>query len=276
MSELLAAADPLRPAPPGAGGGGLFRRGGLHRPGPLASGRVEPSRLVLAHVNHCLRGEASQRDEEAARQFARRFGLAFQVHREDVAALARERGQGVEECGRQVRYRFFQSLAPGEEDRILTAHNAGDNAETVLLHLCRGTSLPGLLGIPYARGKVLRPLLRVPREEIEAYCREQGLSYVTDESNFSLEYARNRMRLQVVPAPAPAEPRLPGGGLPDDGDLSQDCEYLEGEARALLERCRGPWGLEAAPLAQAHRPFPAGLCGCGVRGRAVPPWKRSM
>ena len=104
-------------------------------------GRVEPSRLVLAHVNHCLRGEASQRDEEAARQFARRFGLAFQVHREDVAALARERGQGVEECGRQVRYRFFQSLAPGEEDRILTAHNAGDNAETVLLHLCRGCLL---------------------------------------------------------------------------------------------------------------------------------------
>lgn len=214
--------------------------------------KVELSRLVLAHVNHCLRGEASQRDEEAARQFARRFGLAFQVHREDVAALARERGQGVEECGRQVRYRFFQSLAPGEEDRILTAHNAGDNAETVLLHLCRGTSLPGLLGIPYARGKVLRPLLRVPREEIEAYCQEQGLSYVTDESNFSLEYARNRVRLQVVPALRQLNPAFLAAVSRMTETLSQDCEYLEREARALLERCRGPWGLEAAPLAQAH------------------------
>ena len=151
-----------------------------------------------------------------------------------------------------MRYRFFQSLAPGEEDRILTAHNAGDNAETVLLHLCRGTSLPGLLGIPYARGKVLRPLLRVPREEIEAYCQEQGLSYVTDESNFSLEYARNRMRLQVVPALRQLNPAFLAAVSRMTETLSQDCEYLEREARALLERCLGPWGLEAAPLAQAH------------------------
>ena len=94
-------------------------------------------------------------------------------------------GPGLEECGRQVRYGFFQSLAPGEADRILTAHNANDNAETVLMHLCRGTSLPGLLGIPARRGKVLRPLLRVPRGEIEAYCQAHGLPYVTDSSNLS-------------------------------------------------------------------------------------------
>ena len=95
-------------------------------------GQVDPDRLVLAHVNHQLRGEEAERDEAAARQFAGRFGLRFAVFREDVAALAKREGLGLEECGRQVRYRFFHSLASGEEDRILTAHNANDNAETVL------------------------------------------------------------------------------------------------------------------------------------------------
>ena len=178
MSELLAAADPFPGLPPRGRvvvgfSGGADSTALAH----WLLRKVEPSRLVLAHVNHCLRGEASQRDEEAARQFARRFGLAFQVHREDVAALARERGQGVEECGRQVRYDFFPKLGAGGGGQNLTAHNANDNAETVLMHLCRGTSLPGLLGIPARRGKVLRPLLRVPREEIEAYCQAHGLPY---------------------------------------------------------------------------------------------------
>ena len=198
MSELLAGADisglPQRGKVVVGFSGGADSTALAH----WLLGRLGPERLVLAHVNHQLRGEESDRDEAAARAFAQRFGLDFALRREDVAALARRRGLGLEECGRQVRYGFFQSLAPGEEDRILTAHNANDNAETVLMHLCRGTSLPGLLGIPARRGKVLRPLLRVPRGEIEAYCQAHGLPYVTDSSNLSREYTRNRLRLEVV------------------------------------------------------------------------------
>ena len=213
--------------------------------------QVDPDRLVLAHVNHQLRGEESQRDEAAARQFAGRFGLRFAVFREDVAALAKREGLGLEECGRQVRYRFFHSLAAGEEDRILTAHNANDNAETVLLHLCRGASLPGLLGIPYCRGKILRPFLKVSRREIEQYCREQGLSYVTDSTNLCREYARNRLRLEAVPALEEVNPGFLEAVSRMAETLSQDQAFLDGEARALLERCRVPWGLDGRLLREA-------------------------
>lgn len=214
-------------------------------------GQVDPARLVLAHVNHQLRGEESERDEAAARQFAERFGLRFAVFREDVAALARQEGLGLEECGRKVRYGFFQSLTPGENDRILTAHNANDNAETVLLHLCRGTSLPGLLGIPYCRGKILRPFLRVSRNEIEEYCREQGLSYVTDSTNLSREYARNRIRLEAMPALEEVNPGFLEAVSRMVETLSQDQTFLEREALALLDRCRVSWGLDGRLLREA-------------------------
>ena len=215
-------------------------------------GQVDPRRLVLAHVNHLLRGEESRRDEDAARDFARQRGLAFAVEREDVAALARQRGLGLEECGRQVRYRFFHSLAAGEQDRILTAHHAGHNAETVLMRLCRGTSLPGLLGIPARRGKVLRPFLKVTRREIEAYCRAQGLAYVTDSSNLSGEYARNRLRLEVVPVLEELYPGFLQAVSRMTDTLAQDQDCLESQARDLLERARLPWGLDRQVLAAAH------------------------
>ena len=250
MSELLAGADisglPQRGKVVVGFSGGADSTALAH----WLLGRLGPERLVLAHVNHQLRGEESDRDEAAAHAFAKRFGLDFALRREDVAALARRRGLGLEECGRQVRYGFFQSLAPGEADRILTAHNANDNAETVLMHLCRGTSLPGLLGIPARRGKVLRPLLRVPRGEIEAYCQAHGLPYVTDSSNLSREYTRNRLRLEVLPVLEELNPSFLEAVARMTDTLSQDSACLEAQAQALLEACRGPWGLDAAKLRQ--------------------------
>lgn len=215
-------------------------------------GKVPRERLVLAHVNHQLRGEESFRDEAAARQFARQFGLRLALRRADVEALARAQGLGLEECGRQVRYEFFHSLAPAPEDRILTAHHAGDNLETVLLHLCRGSSLGGLCGIPYRRGKVLRPLLRATREEVEAYCRLYHLPTVTDSSNLSRDFARNKLRLEVVPLLRQLNPELSRAVSRMAESLSRDRDFLTGEARRLLEAARRPWGLEAQALTGAH------------------------
>lgn len=237
-------------------------------------GKVDPRRLVLAHVNHQLRGEESQRDEEVCRAFAKGHGLRLEVLREDVAALARQEGLGLEECGRNVRYLFFENLAPGREDRILTAHNANDNLETILLHLCRGTSLPGLLGIPYSRGKVLRPLLKVPREEIEAYCRREGLSYVTDSSNLSQKYTRNRLRHQVLPVLEELNPQVLEAVSRMVGTLSQDESFLEEQASSLLKKARVPWGLDAALLGTSHRAVRTRALRSFCREQGIPPLEK--
>ncbi len=215
------------------------------------SERLLRERILLAHVNHMLRGEESERDEAAVREFARSTGLRLVVSRTDVGALAKERGLGLEECGRQVRYAFFHSLAPGENDRILTAHNAEDNAETVLLNLCRGAGLDGLCGIPRQRGKILRPFLRVSRRETEAYCREKGLSFVEDSTNRSPEFARNKVRLEVLPLLRELNPRVVEALGQTAELLTGDRDFLREEAGSLLARAARPYGLDVPTLLKA-------------------------
>lgn len=218
------------------------------------AGRVEPERLLLAHINHGLRGEEAERDEAFAREFARRRGLPFALLRADVASLARERRQGLEECGRQVRYGFWESLLKeaGGEGAIITAHNADDNAETMLLNLVRGASLSGLCGIPPCRGKVLRPFLGVARADIEAYCRENGLCYVTDSTNLTEEFRRNQVRRRLLPMLKEWNPRFLEAASRTSETLREAGDFLEQEARGLLNRAKAPGGLQAAPLKEAH------------------------
>ena len=214
-------------------------------------GQVGPGRLLLAHVNHGLRGQESDRDEAHARAFAASLGAEIAVRRADVAALAKRQGLGLEECGRQVRYAFFDSLTPGPGGCICTAHTASDNAETLLLHLCRGAGLAGLCGIPPKRGKVLRPLLQVTRQEVEAYCARHSLPYVTDSTNASLDYARNRIRAQVVPVLQALNPRFLQAAGQAMALLSADHGFLEQEAARLLDSARQPFGLSCAALLSA-------------------------
>ncbi len=232
--------------------------------------RLPCERIVLAHLNHGLRGEESERDEAAVRRFAGETGLRLVVSRVDVGALAARRGMGLEECGREARYEFFHSLAPGENDRVLTAHHAGDNAETLLLNLCRGAGLDGLCGIPAARGKVLRPFLRVSREEIEDYCRENGLSYVTDSTNLSGQFARNRIRLEVLPVLRQLNPKVLEAFSQTAELLSQDRDFIRAEGEKLLKRASGQYGLDAqalleAPAAVRSAALRLWLGGCGCR-----------
>lgn len=156
--------------------------------------------LYAAHYNHQLRGEESQRDEDFVTQWCEKRGIPLTIGQGDVAQEAQDQGKGIEETARAMRYGFLTELAQElGADKIATAHNADDNAETVLLHLVRGTGLDGLTGIPPVRGILIRPLLSSSRAEIEAYLTQEDVPHVEDSSNDSNAYARNRLRQEVMP-----------------------------------------------------------------------------
>lgn len=156
--------------------------------------------LHAAHFNHQLRGEESQRDEDFVTDWCRLRGIPLVVGRGDVAQEAQAQGKGVEETARAMRYGFLTETAQElGADKIATAHNADDNAETLLLHLARGTGLDGLTGIPPVRGILIRPLLAIPRIDIEVWLSQEGIPHVEDSSNQNNVYARNRLRHEVMP-----------------------------------------------------------------------------
>lgn len=223
------------------------------------AGRVDPGRIICAHINHMLRGPngsgsmgEADRDEAACRDFCQALGLSIAVFREDVGAYAKEHGLGEEAAGREIRYRRFQSLVTAGDDRILTAHNADDNAETVLLNLTRGSGLSGLCGIPPQRGNILRPLLRVTRAEIEAYAREYEVPAVYDSTNDTDKYRRNRIRHKVLPVLKEINPAFLSAvsGLSDR--LRRDRDFIIQQAQRLIDEARTEDGLLTQPLREAH------------------------
>ncbi len=171
--------------------------------------RLEGGPFAIAHCNFTLRGEESDADEALVRAWAARYGLPCHVRRFDTEAYARDKGISIEMAARQLRYRWFGELCLEHGyEAVAVAHNANDNAETLLLNLLRGTGLRGLLGmqargtIPdpaYAQIPLLRPLLGMTREAIEAYAREHGLQWREDSSNARNSYKRNKLRNQVFP-----------------------------------------------------------------------------
>jgi tRNA(Ile)-lysidine synthase len=155
--------------------------------------------IVAAHVNHGIRGDEAVKDADFCADFCKTQGIEFKLLEADCVALAEENGQSVEECGRQIRYEFFNSLCQNDAYRIATAHNANDNAETLLFNLARGTGLKGASGIPRVRGNIIRPIIFCTRDEIEGYCTENNLYFVTDSTNLCDEYTRNKIRHNALP-----------------------------------------------------------------------------
>ena len=147
--------------------------------------------LGAAHFNHCLRGEESDRDEAFVRQLCERYDIPLLVGTGNVVPGKK----GLEAAARDARYRFLKSL-PG---KIATAHTANDNAETLLMHMVRGTGLKGLGGISPVNDRLIRPMLTVTRQEVLAFLEAYHLDYVTDSSNNTDRFLRNRLRHNVVP-----------------------------------------------------------------------------
>ncbi len=157
-------------------------------------------KVYTAHINHGLRGAAADRDEEYSRALAGKLGIEFFLLRADVCGEARRRGIGEEQAGRDIRYGFFERIMNERGiDCTATAHHKNDNAETIIMNFIRGTGLKGLCGIPYRRGRIIRPLLDCTRAETERYCEENGILYVTDATNLDNSYTRNRIRNVLIP-----------------------------------------------------------------------------
>lgn len=155
-------------------------------------------KIKAVHVNHLLRGAESDRDEQFCRDLCEREDIPLTVFRADAAAFSTEQKMSLESGARKLRYNFFDEVC-GENARIATAHTLSDSAETVIFNLSRGTGLKGLCGIPPVRDKMIRPLIYCKREEILSYLLEKGQNFVTDSTNLSDDYSRNKIRHNVIP-----------------------------------------------------------------------------
>ena len=211
--------------------------------------------VEAVHLNHGLRDAESDRDQAFVEGFCRQRQIPLTVRRVNIAA-AQQPGQSLETCGREARYRLFEEIACAwvGDDRpvkIATAHTLSDDVETILFHLARGTALDGLCGIPRQRGRIVRPLLGCTREQVEDYCRRQGLSFVTDSSNSDPVYRRNYIRACLVPAFGQLNPAFPESVLRMREALEQDRDCLDQLAVQWLGNCRREGGLALAPLREA-------------------------
>lgn len=193
--------------------------------------------LMAAHFNHQLRGEESGRDEAFVRQVCEGWDIPLTVGRGDVKAFTRREGLSLEEGARVLRYAFLEQAADAEGCGVIaTAHNADDNAETVLMHLLRGTGLEGLTGIAPKRGRLVRPLLTTSRAEIEAYLAEYRIPHVEDSSNQTDDFLRNKVRHQLVPLLEQWNPGFVRRMAQTVPRLRADNDYLDALAADLSKK----------------------------------------
>ena len=156
---------------------------------------------VAAHCNFRLRGEESERDCRFVRRECTRLGVELLVKEFDTQQYARRNALSIEMACRELRYDWFRHLRSERGlERIVVAHNADDDTETMLLNLLRGTGIKGLTGMSSDNGEILRPLLGAGRSEIEMYLKSIGAEWIVDSSNLSSEYKRNFLRNEVLPA----------------------------------------------------------------------------
>lgn len=151
--------------------------------------------LSIAHVNYHLRGHDSDRDEKFVKKLAEKYKLSLDILDAEIGEKDRS-----EEKLRSVRYDFFEKVREGNKfELIAVAHNADDQAETVLMRIIRGTGLNGLSAMSTKNGKIIRPLLEISRQEIVAYLKENKLSYRIDKTNKQSIYLRNKIRNELIP-----------------------------------------------------------------------------
>lgn len=187
--------------------------------------------VEAAHFNHLIRGEEAERDEAFVKSECERLGVKLYIGRGDVPKFAKEKGISLETAAREMRYDYLNRI---NKDFIATAHTASDNLETVLFNLARGSAIDGLCGIPPKREIFIRPLIMATRSQVEEYCEGNSIPYVTDSTNLSDDYTRNKIRHKVVPILKEINPSLEKTVTRMTDSLKQDSIALEKLAEEFL------------------------------------------
>ncbi len=158
-------------------------------------------RIAACHINHMIRGGEADADEASAKAFADALDIEFISRRIDIPTIARESSMGTEECARYARYSAFADIIQGRNDLnyIATAHNLGDNVETVLFNMLRGAGALGASGISPIRNNILRPMLSVSKPDVTALLDRYEIPYSVDKTNLESDYTRNFIRNEVLP-----------------------------------------------------------------------------
>ncbi len=190
--------------------------------------------ITAVHIHHGLRGEEADGDAVFAEQFCEKLGIPCVVRNFNVKAEATARKLGEEETGRLLRYEVFRELV-GKDGKIAVAHHQKDQAETLLMRLCRGTGLTGLVGMSPVRGNICRPLLFCSRAEIEQYCKENKLEWREDASNQEDIYTRNKLRLKVIPILEEINPKAVEHISETAELLSLEEDFLEQQTKVCYE-----------------------------------------
>lgn len=208
--------------------------------------------LYAVHINHGLREAESIRDEDFCKALCKDYLIKLFVRHENVAELAKKNKISEELCGRNVRYSVFEELSNELSAKVATAHTASDNAETLLFNITRGASLGGVGAIPPVRGYIIRPLIECTRAQIEQYCREKNLSYVTDSTNLTDDYTRNKIRHNVIPALRDINPAFENSALRLSENAREISDYLSVMTDKAVTDSRCKYGYDCKKLLSNH------------------------
>ena len=213
--------------------------------------------LKVVHINHNIRGEEALRDQKLVEDYCNKTGIECLVYSVDIPTLSKEMGIGEEECGRIKRYECFSESGC---DAVATAHSLSDSIETMIFNLVRGTGVKGLCGIPPRRDNIIRPLIDCSRKEIEAYCAENDVPYITDSTNLTDDYTRNFIRHNIVASFSKINENYESAISSAMETLRTENEFLENCKNVFLDDCYSDEGYNTTALA---------LAASAVRQRAV-------
>ena len=185
--------------------------------------------IKCVHVNHMIRGSDADADEDFCKKLSESLNVPISVHRVDVPKIAKEKGEGIEEAARNIRYRIFEDelLTMPDNACIAVAHNATDNLETIIFNMMRGAGINGLSGIKPVRDNIIRPLINVPKAKIIDILDSCGIDYVTDKTNFDSDYSRNYIRNELLPLFKRLNPNPEAAASRVSKNLRDDIEYID-------------------------------------------------